>query len=385
MTDPTGTAEALRDFGEIEGKPVLASWMGGAAISNGERILNRSNIPTFSYPDTAARLFNYMWQYAYNLRALYETPMLPDDLDSRPPERDRVQAIFEKARSENRTILTEAESKAVLGAYHIPITPMVIADTPDSAVEQATTMGYPVVLKLNSETVTHKTDVGGVQLNIRNEEQVRAAYERIREGVTRAAGAGHFQGVSVQPMVNLSDSYELIVGSSVDPQFGPVILFGTGGSLVEVFRDRSLALPPLSTTLARRMMEQTRIYEALKGVRGRESVDMEALENLMVRFSQLIVEQPWIAECDINPLIADSTQSAGTRRPCRAAPGRCGCSAPAAAGHPALPAAVRSEMDIRAGHGVHCAPHPPGKTNRPSSASTKRCQSVPSSCATSAR
>jgi acetyltransferase len=308
MTDPTQTAEALRPYASIEGKPVLASWMGGADVAAGERILNRANIPTFAYPDTAVRLFNYMWKYSYNLRALYETPMVSAALDEKEPDRDAVKAIFDKAKAENRTILTEAESKAVLAAYHIPITQMVIADTADEAVEASESMGYPVVLKLNSETVTHKTDVGGVQLNIKDEAGVRRAYDLILEGVTEAAGAEHFQGVSVQPMVDLSESYEIIIGSSIDPQFGPVILFGTGGSLVEVFKDRALALPPLTTTLSRRMMEQTKIYEALLGVRGRGSVNMAQLENLMVRFSQLISEQPWIAECDINPLMASEHQ-----------------------------------------------------------------------------
>ncbi|MGJ3239750.1 MAG: GNAT family N-acetyltransferase [Anaerolineae bacterium] len=307
MTDPSTTAEALRPYAQIDGKPVLASWMGGVNIKNGERILARAGIPSFEYPDTAVRLFNYMWQYNYNLRALYETPELPEDLDELEPDRDLVTSIFEQAKAENRTILTEYESKEILRAYHIPVTPMKIAedeDAPDQAVTVAEEMGYPVVLKLNSRTITHKTDVGGVQLNIESADEVRQAWDRIKAGVTRVHGEGHFHGVSVQPMVKMSDAYELIIGSSPDPQFGPVILFGTGGSLVEVFKDRALALPPLSTTLARRMMEQTKIYEALQGVRGRKAVAMDTLENLLVRFSQLVVEQPWIAESDINPLLA---------------------------------------------------------------------------------
>jgi len=304
MTDPTRTAEALRPYSHVEGKPVLASWMGGAAREAGERILNRANIPTFSYPDTAVRMFNYMWQYTYNLRALYETPMLPANLDRNPPDRQQVQDIIDKMRNENRRILTEYEAKQVLAAYHIPVTPMELAQTPDEAVAKADAMGYPVVLKLNSTTVTHKTDVDGVQLNLTVEQDVRAAFERIREGVTQAEGAEHFEGVSVQPMVKFGDSYELIVGSSIDPQFGPVLLFGTGGTLVEVFKDRALGLPPLSTTLVLRMMEQTKIYEALQGIRGRKSVDMDGLIDLLVRFGQLVVEQPWIAEIDINPLLA---------------------------------------------------------------------------------
>ncbi len=160
-----------------------------------------------------------------------------------------------------------------------------------------------MVLKLFSETITHKTDVGGVQLNLKDAEAVRAAFAKIEAGVKEKAGEGHFLGVTVQPMIKL-EGYEVILGSSLDPQFGPVILFGLGGQLVEVFKDRALALPPLNTTLARRMMEETKIYTALKGVRGRKAVDLAALEQMMVSFSQLVVEQRWIKEIDINPLLA---------------------------------------------------------------------------------
>ena len=159
------------------------------------------------------------------------------------------------------------------------------------------------MLKLYSLTITHKTDVGGVQLNLRDAAAVKTAFQTIKQAVTEKAGAEHFQGVTVQPMAKL-DGYELIIGSSLDSQFGPVILFGTGGQLVEVFKDRALALPPLNSTLALRMMEQTKILKALKGVRGRKPVDLAALEDLLVRFSQLVVEQPWIKEIDINPLLA---------------------------------------------------------------------------------
>ena len=160
------------------------------------------------------------------------------------------------------------------------------------------------MLKLYSETITHKTDVGGVQLNLKDEADVRKAFNDIKTAVTEKKGAQHFQGVTVQQMIKLADGYEIILGSSIDPQFGPVLLFGMGGQLVEVFKDNSLALPPLNTTLARRMMERTKIYNALKGVRGRKPVDLAALEKLMVGFSQLVAEQRWIKEIDINPLFA---------------------------------------------------------------------------------
>lgn len=274
-------------------------------MAAGEDLLNRSGIPTFPYPDTAARAFQYMWRYSYSLRGLYETPLPLDD----SVEIDRVLAsrIVDEARQSGRTLLTEAESKQILAAYGIPVVQTLIATTEDEAVTKAQKLGYPVVLKLFSETVTHKTDVGGVQLNIADEMGVRTAYRAIRNGVESKVGPGHFQGVTVQPMVR-TDGYEIILGSSLDPQFGPVLLFGAGGQLVEVFRDRALALPPLNTTLARRMMEQTRIFKALQGVRGRRAVDMAALESLIVRFSQLVVEQRWIREIDINPLLASADQ-----------------------------------------------------------------------------
>lgn len=304
MTDPTRIAEQLKPLAKQEGKPVIASWMGGVDVAAGEEILNRANIPTFPYPDTAARAFNYMWRYSYNLKGLYETPALPEDSGGWTPDRKVVEELIHKTRQQGRTILTEFDSKQVLNAYGIPVAKTLIARTEAEAAEAAEAIGYPVVLKLYSETITHKTDVGGVQLNLCAVNSVRSAFHSIEKSVAEKAGAEHFQGVTVQPMIQLKDAYELIIGSSLDPQFGPVLLFGTGGQLVEVFKDRSLALPPLNTTLARRMIEQTKIYKALKGVRGRSPVDLGALEMLLVRFSALVAEQRWIKEIDINPLLA---------------------------------------------------------------------------------
>ena len=248
-------------------------------------------------------VFTAMHQYNDNLRALYETPVPSADPADIESGRAKAQSLLESVRKTGRTILTEAESKDLLGCYGIPIVVTKIAKTEAAAAKTAGQIGFPVVLKLYSETVTHKTDVGGVQLNLRNEDAARAAWRAIESSVREKMGAGHFQGVTVQPMIRL-DGYEVIIGSSIDPQFGPVLLFGMGGQLVEVFKDRALALPPLTTTLARRMMEQTRIYTALKGVRGRAPVDLAGLEQLLVRFSQLVVEQRWIKEIDINPLLA---------------------------------------------------------------------------------
>ncbi|MFN8379883.1 MAG: bifunctional acetate--CoA ligase family protein/GNAT family N-acetyltransferase [Anaerolineae bacterium] len=307
MTDSTTTAKTLLEYARIPDKPVLASWMGGPTVSEAVAILNESKVPVFSYPDTAARVFNSMWQYSKNLAQLYETPMLPADSVETTPDRAKIDALLSGVRNTGRTILTEFESKELLSAYHIPTVSTVLADTADAAVAAAKKIGYPVVLKLNSLTITHKTDVGGVQLNLRDADAVRAAFEHIQSSVTEKAGAEHFNGVTVQPMAKL-DGYELIIGSSIDQQFGPVLLFGSGGQLVEVYKDSALALPPLTTNLARLLMEETKIFKALQGVRGRPPVDLAALEQLLVRFSQLVVEQPWIKEIDINPLLASHEQ-----------------------------------------------------------------------------
>ncbi len=303
MTDPTLTAEQLKQYATTTHKPILASWMGEAVVADGNAILNEASIPTFPYPDTAAQVFDYMWRYSSNLRSLYETPLPSLELDKDGPDRVLAEKLIETARQAGRTILTEFESKQLLAAYGIPTVETRIATSESEAITCAEEIGYPVVLKLFSETITHKTDVGGVQLHLTGVDAVRNAYRAIEAAVRDKVGAEHFLGVTVQPMITL-DGYELILGSSLDPQFGPVLLFGSGGQLVEVYRDRALALPPLTTTLARRMMEQTRVFTALEGVRGRSPVDLVALEQLLVRFSYLVVEQRQIKEIDINPLLA---------------------------------------------------------------------------------
>ncbi|MDY7231737.1 bifunctional acetate--CoA ligase family protein/GNAT family N-acetyltransferase [Hyalangium rubrum] len=299
MTEPTQTADRLKPYAKL-GKPVIASWMGGSEVAAGERILNDAGIPTFGYPDTAARIFNYMWRYSYYLSALYETPTLAEEPTGNA--RERTRQLIDAARAQGRTVLSEYESKQLLAAYGIPTVETHLAATADEAVARAEALGYPVVVKLHSRSITHKTDVGGVRLNLGSAAAVREAVEGIRARLGELGKADSFEGVTVQPMVRL-DGYELIVGSSLDAQFGPVLLFGSGGVLVEVFQDRALGLPPLNTTLARRLMERTRIHEALKGVRGRPPVDLSALEHLLVRFSQLVVEQRLIREVDINPLL----------------------------------------------------------------------------------
>jgi acetyltransferase len=301
MTDPTLTAEALVKHGHIEGKPVLASWMGGADVAAGVDILNRAGIPTFEFPDDAARTFCQMWRYSENLRGLYETPARGADGQLRP----RVPAAtIAAALAEGRTLLDEHESKTLLESYGIPVAPTRVARSEAEAAACAQQVGFPVAVKLWSRTVTHKSDVGGVRLGITDAAGVARAFREIQAAVAARASAGDFLGVTVQPMVDRRDGYELILGSSVDPQFGPVVMFGLGGELVEVFRDRSLALPPLNTTLARRAIAETRIARALRGVRGRPPVDLDLLANVLVRFGDLVIDNPRIVEIDVNPLLA---------------------------------------------------------------------------------
>ena len=303
MTDPSEVAKRLQAYAHSTGKPVLASWMGGTSTAEGETILNHGGVPTFPFPDTAARAFTYMWRYTYNLRALYETPSVAEGPELQDAVRSQVQQIIEEARGKGRTLMNEFDSKRLLSLYGIPTVETRIALSEEEAVRHAHEIGFPVVLKVFSDVISHKSDVGGVKLNLHDETAVRNAYRTIEQSVTEKAGSGRFAGVTVQPMIR-REGYELILGSGVDPQFGPVLLFGSGGQLVEVYKDRALALPPLNTTLAQRLMEQTHIYRALKGVRGRKGVDMVALESLLVRFSQLVIEQPWISEIDVNPLLA---------------------------------------------------------------------------------
>ena len=308
LADPTQVAERMKPLAHSSSKPLLASWMGGDGVAEGTAILNAAGIPTFSYPDTAARAFTYMWRYTYNLRGLYDTPALVGGSDVAADARSKVSETVLRVRAHGGTMLNEFEAKKLLALYGIPVVETRMAENEEQAVACAAEIGYPVVLKLLSSTIAHKTDVDGVRLRLQTAEQVRSAYRAIQTAVVEKRGAEHFGGVTVQPMVQ-RDGYELILGSTVDAQFGPVILFGSGGVMVEVYRDRALALPPLNTTLAHRMMEQTKIYSALLGVRGRKPVNMTALEGLLVRFSQLVMEQPWIKEIDINPLLATSEQS----------------------------------------------------------------------------
>ncbi len=309
VTDATETARKVAAVGEQAGKPILASWMGGPNVQEGIKVLNDSNIPTFSYPDEAAKTFGNTWKYSKNLSLIYQCPSLnetaekEEGIEETEKRRAFVDGIFDKARENDLTLLDERQSKQILKAYGIPIVETEVARTKEEAVALSEEMGYPVVLKIFSRTVTHKRDVGGVELNLQSQQEVEAAFERIHKAAKEKAGIDQLEGVSVQKMISLEGT-ELIIGATTDPIFGPVLMFGLGGELVEVLQETELALPPLNRHLAGQLIQSTKANKILKGIRGRKPVDMDQLENLLVRFSQMIAENPQIKECDINPLLA---------------------------------------------------------------------------------
>lgn len=258
MTDPTKTADAIIPYAKMD-KPLLASWMGGHTVEKGYEKLNNAGIPCYQYPDQAAEVFAMMHRHEEELKALYETPI---ERPSFKHEND-IASLFAQVYKEKRTLLTEFESKKILEAYGIPTVKTVLAHTEEEAAKAAEKIGYPIVVKLHSETITHKSDVGGVKLNLKSKEAVIEAYRSILASVTKLHGKEHFQGVTVQQMISL-EGYELILGSKVDIQFGPIIVFGTGGQLVEVYKDSAIGLPPLNSTLAQKMMKKQKSMKLLK-------------------------------------------------------------------------------------------------------------------------
>jgi len=300
---PSETARVLVEASSMIDKPILTSWLGEEDVREAGNILQRSGIPTYSTPEEAVSTFMYMYQYARNLELLYETPR---ELPTSPSiDKQRLMRMIKKAFKEDREFLLEPESKEFLRAYGIPTVETYVAKSPEEAVSIASRVGYPVVMKIVSPQVMHKTDVNGVILNVNSEDDVKRSFEELIERVKSRIPSVRIDGVSVQRMIR-KDGYELLIGSKKDPLFGSVIIFGTGGIGVEIFRDVSIGFPPLNQTLARRMMEQTRIYDLLiSGYRNKQPVNIARLEEILVRFSQMIIDFPQIKEVDINPMVVD--------------------------------------------------------------------------------
>ncbi len=294
-----GIVEMIREK-TYNDKTILTSFIGNGAAHEANEIFNANNIPTYSTPEQAVKTYLTMYQYQRNIELIYETPEeLP--VNAAPPKRP-INVVFRGAVLENRDVLTEDEAKRVLKYYNFPVIDTAVANNVDEAVAYARKMGFPVVLKILSPQIIHKSDAGGVILNVHNEKEVRQAFETLIQRATAYDPEAQIIGVTVQPMVERK-GYEVIIGGKTDPVFGPTILFGMGGVGVELFKDFSIGLPPLNTTLIRRMMEETKIFQLLKGYRKAPPVNLMVLEETLLLFSQLLVDFPQIKEIDINPLL----------------------------------------------------------------------------------
>lgn len=301
MTDSTGTARAVGEMARKHRKPVLAAWMGGHTVAEGMQVLNDFGIPSYTTPEKAVRAFMHLVSYARNLTLLHETPR--DIPVSFSFDRQRLRGVFESLLTEGAEVLTESVSKAFLEAYGIPVSKPFLARTADQAVEIAKRVGFPVVMKIHSPQITHKTDVGGVKLNLATESAVREAFEQMTQRAAERRPDAQIIGCTIQKMVSYPNSFELIIGTKRDPVFGSVILVGMGGVAAEVFQDRALALPPLNETLARRALESLKSWPLLRGYRGRPGVNIDKLIEVLMRFSYLVADYPEIQELDVNPLL----------------------------------------------------------------------------------
>lgn len=299
MTDPAAVAREIVPVIQESKTPACAVWMGGLDVAEGIRVLNEAGVPVFETPERAVNTLMYMYRYSKHLELLQETPPnLPANLAF---DRERARAIVNASMERRLPVLTETEAKALLAAYGIPVNRTEVATSEEEAVQRSEEIGYPVVLKIHSRDITHKSDAKGIQLNLQSSEDVRAAYRKVMENAREYKPDARILGVTLQPMLERVD-YEVIVGSKKDPDFGPTILFGMGGILTEILRDKAIGLPPMNLLLARRLIESTRIYQLLKGYRNRPAANLSLLEEVLVRLAYLVTDFPEIGELDINPL-----------------------------------------------------------------------------------
>ena len=304
VIDNADVAQAVTE--EIRGttKPVLTCWMGADAVEEARKIFEKAGVPNYETPEAAVNAFLQMFEYQDNQQALMQIPpSIPEHFEY---DAETVKSVIADALAEDRQILTEAEAKVILHAYAIPVVPTQIAHSVDEAVALADSIGYPVALKIHSPDITHKSDVGGVLLNIESSNLLRFSAEGMLRRIERVCPDANLLGFTVQKMIQRGGALELIIGSTNDPIFGPTILFGQGGTSVEVVNDKAVSLPPLNMILAKDLIAHTRVYQLMKGYRDTPPVDINALQLALIKTSQLIVDHPQIEELDINPLFADA-------------------------------------------------------------------------------
>ena len=298
---PTETAQAIIEYAKTASKPILTSMMGSEEVAEARQLFYENNVPTYEFPEEAIKTYLYMYQYARNLEELYETPEdIP--LDAGTPK-NYLKLLTRNRLKEGKTLLSEEDSKKLLMTYGISSTMPHLAKNTEDAISVVSSIGYPVVMKIVSPDISHKSDVGGVRLNIASASELKKAFGEMMENVRKHQPDAKVEGVSIQKMVSIYD-YELIIGSKKDPILGPVIMFGLGGTEAEFFKDVAVGLPPLNQALARRVLERTKTYKILsQGFRNKPPVNLRLLDETLVRVSNLIIDFPEIKELDINPLV----------------------------------------------------------------------------------
>ncbi len=306
MTDPLGAAQAVVNVARDTSKPILACWMGESQVAAGRRLLDEHDIPHFSAPESAVEAFACLARYRSNQEMLMQVPA---SVEARPaaPDVDGARLILQGVLAEGRRNLSTTESRAILAAFHIPSVSTILARGASEALVTAETLGFPVAMKISSPDIVHKSEVRGVRLNVGGANQVRSAYQELVDSARELRPNARIDGVTVERMVASRAERELMIGVLRDPVFGPVISFGSGGTAVEVHRDRAVALPPLNDFMARRTILQTRVARALASFRGLAEVNHDALVDAMLRVSEMVCELPEVVEMDINPLVANES------------------------------------------------------------------------------
>ncbi|OIN93806.1 MAG: GNAT family N-acetyltransferase [Comamonadaceae bacterium CG1_02_60_18] len=303
--DGDAIASTIAAFTRQVSKPLLTCWMGDASVGDSRRMLNDAAIPTFRTPEAAVGAFGNLASFYQNQQLLQQTP--PPLSDLADPDVEGARLLIESVLAERRRVLTEMESKALLAAFHIPVTKTLLARSANEAMMIATQLGFPVALKIDSPDISHKSDVQGVALNVLNAVGVRDTFLDMMQNVTRQQPNARINGVTVQNMSNQRRGREVCVGVVTDDPFGPVISFGAGGTMIELINDRTMELPPLNQFLARRLIERSRVAETLDAWRGAPAADLDALEQILLRVSEMVCELPQLREMDINPIIVDES------------------------------------------------------------------------------
>ena len=306
MTRPTAVAKSVIEAATASDKPVMATWMGGTQVEESRDMFNEAHIPCFRTVDNAVDAFSYIARYHRNQRLLLQTPSRLTR-GQEPSDREGARMIIEGVLDAERKVLTEPESMALLTAFHIPVVRSGVAHSANDALVVAETIGYPVAMKVLSPDISHKSDSGGVRLNIVSAHEVRNAYRQMLDQVRANVPDAKIEGVTVEKMYRSNTKRELMIGVARDPVFGPVISFGSGGTAVEVIADTAISLPPLNRRLAEDLIHRTKVARLLESYRDVPAANMDALIDVLLAVSTMVCELPWIQEMDINPLMADDT------------------------------------------------------------------------------